>query len=93
MSIQLEDGNVVTVVTLYIQYEKSNEFWGVYKNKIDAVNSIKAFMESENRESDEKDEEENREIWELIENGDDYQIWQEKTFGLQKEFTFQRWGL
>jgi hypothetical protein len=85
--------NEVIVVTLYIQYETMNEFWGVYRNKTDAINSIRLFIEETNKESSENDNDDDREVWELISKDDTYQVWREKTFGYQKEFHFQNCSL
>ena len=93
MSIQLENENEVTVVTLYIQHETINEFWDVYKSKDDAINGVKAFMEESNEISFMEDPEFDREVWELIKDEDTYQVWQEKNFGHQKEFHFHRKSL
>ena len=82
----------VVVVTSYIQHETMNDFWGVYRTKDDAINSIKEFMDESNRESNKHDGDE-KENWQLIKESDNHQVWEDKNFGHQKEFYFQVWGL
>ena len=88
--IELENGNIIHVVTMDTDYS-FGEFFGAYRTLNLAIADIKLWFKSLNRE--ENEEEESRSFWEMTNTSQSTQTWVCKNFGHIKTMNFSKYGL
>jgi len=90
--IKLENGNIVSVVTMDTD-TTFGEFFGVYRTLNLAIADVKLWFANLNEESLEHETEENRNHWEMTATSQDTQTWTCKNFGNIKTINFTKYGL